>query len=103
MKAENMRASEGTSDTANTIYKPYWWLSIGADGGVLLSMSVRFKFSLSGPPPQAQCMHDCPPQGIITILRASGLGFLNKFRLAIIIAGIHSSHIIKCPDMKADI
>ena len=98
-----MRASEGTSDPANTIYKPYWLLNIGADGGVLLSMCVRLKCSLSGPPPQAQIMHDCQPQGIITILRAPIYKLLNKFRLAILIAGIHSSHTIKCPDMKAGI
>ena len=74
----NMRVSEGTSDPANTIHKPYWWVNIGADGGILLSMSVRLKFSFSGPPPQSQFMHDCYLQGIITILRAPVHRFLNN-------------------------
>ena len=93
MQPENIRVNEGTSDPADTIYKPYWWLNIGADGGVLLSMYVRLKCSFSGPPLQAQCMH----------VRTPDYKFLNQFRLAIMIAGIHSSHTITCPDMKAGI
>ena len=77
-----------------------WWINMGADGSVLHPMSVRLKFSFSGPRPQSSSMHDCHPQGIITILIDR---FRNEFRLAIIIAGIHSSHTIKCPDVKAGI
>ena len=80
-----------------------WWINMGADCGVLHPMSVRLKCSFSGPLPQSSSMHDCHPQGIVTILRAPVYRFLNNFKLAIIVAGIHSSHTIKCQDTKAGI
>ena len=80
-----------------------WWINMGADCGVLHPMFVRLKCSFSGPLPQSSSMHDCQSHGVITILRAQAYRFLNEGRLAIIIAGIHSSHTIQCPDTKASI